>query len=136
MDAAVGKLLEFLDSTAPYQGQTHVLISSDHGGSAKHHQALHPLHFTIPLYIIGPTIKEPGDLYALAGETRSSPPADEYALADVAPPIRNADLGNVAASLLGLPEIPNSTMHSFYSQGRWGFHAKGPGTPVGGVGSR
>lgn len=136
LDAAVGRLLEFLDSTAPYKNNAHVLISTDHGGSGDHHQAVDPLHYTIPLYIIGPTIKEPGDLYALAGDTRSSPPADEYALPDVAPPIRNADLGNLSASLLGLPEIPNSTMHSFYAQGRWQGHGKGPLTPVGGAGSR
>lgn len=120
MDRSLGTLFSFLDSTAPYQDKVHVMITADHGGGGtRPGDTTDPLNFTIPLYLVGPTIRESADLYALAGHFRARPPADQYALQNSAPPIRSTDIGNLSATLLGLPEIPNSTVRSFHFNGCW-----------------
>lgn len=122
MDQALATLLDFLDFAQPYKGNTHLVVTADHGGvELSHGDQTDPLNFTIPLYVAGPSIRKEGDLYSLAGELRAPPPTDQYALANAAPPLRNADAGNLVTTLLGLPEIPNSTMHSFHLRGRWPF---------------
>lgn len=120
MDQSLGELFGFLDSTSPYKDKVHVFVTTDHGGVKSHHAAVNdPLNFRIPLYLVSPTVQQAGDLYALAGAFRAPPPTDQYAVEDTAPPIRNTDVGNLGATLLGLPEIPNSTVHSFHLHGQW-----------------
>jgi hypothetical protein len=69
---------------------------------------LSPLNFRIPLIVWEGGDGEPSDLYA-AFPDRARPARDTRIARDENPqPIRNADAGNLALELLGLPPIPGS----------------------------
>jgi hypothetical protein len=111
VDAALGAILTAIDQTPSLAARTAIVLTTDHGGGAPaktHTDVLSPLNFRIPLIVWEGGDGEPSDLYA-AFPDRARPARDKRIARDESPqPIRNADAGNLALELLGLPPIPGS----------------------------
>ena len=111
MDALVDRLVGHVGSNPSLKGRTAIIMTADHGGGApplSHTVHDSPLNFRIP-FVVWTGDGAAGDLYALS-PTRSRPSASERMTATGGAPIRNADAGNCALWLLGLPSIPTSTV--------------------------
>jgi predicted AlkP superfamily pyrophosphatase or phosphodiesterase len=113
VDQALGALLSVLDADPALQGRVAVVLTADHGGGVpfvSHLDPEAPVNFAIPFLVWPGRDGEPQDLYQVAGSTRRRPGATERFAANAPPPIRNADAGNTALHLLGLPAIPDSSV--------------------------
>ncbi len=126
VDAKLGEILSAIEDSPALNGQTWIILSSDHGGTGLGHIAVtDPLNFRIPLLIWGPNIPANGDLYALAQPAARFPDLAQPAFAqDDQQPIRNIDGGNCAMAILGLPEITGSRVRTLYDFCR-APHARG-----------
>ena len=114
VDAELERILDVVQTSAPLAGHTAVILTTDHGGTSHDHQdAANPLNFVIPFYVLSPGIQGNHDLYDLAAAQRVAPPTDANPSFDSEDqPIRNGDAGNLALELLGLPPVPDSSMHT------------------------
>jgi hypothetical protein len=86
-----------------------VVLTADHGFSPdllSHSDRTDPANYTIPFLVWGAGA-EPGDLYDLNPEYRD-PGSRRPSYAPARQPVRNGDLANVAAGLLGLDRVPGS----------------------------
>lgn len=86
-----------------------VLLTSDHGfadGETSHSARTDPANFTVPFLVWGDGV-EPADLYDL-NPGRRDPDARRPSYAAGRQPVRNGDLANLAAALLGLDHVPGS----------------------------
>lgn len=111
MDALVDRLVRHIEANPALRGRTAIVMTSDHGGGAppsSHTVPESPLNFRIPFVVWGGD-GEPVDLYAIS-PSRTRPAPTERMTATGGSPIRNADAGNCALWLLGLPPIPTSTV--------------------------
>ncbi|MFM7261847.1 MAG: alkaline phosphatase family protein [bacterium] len=110
VDAALGEILAAVDSTPGLADRTAIVLTADHGGGSPaktHTDVMSALNFRIPFLTWAGRDMEPRDLYEL-NPARIQPAAARVARDDAAQPIRNADAGNLALALLGLPSIPGS----------------------------
>ena len=115
IDAALQRLLAGIDADDRLKGRVAIVLTADHGGGVpfiSHTDNTAPVNFTIPFLVWLGGDGEPRDLYELNAAVRRKPTASERFAADAPPPIRNADAGNLALSLLGLPAIPGSTANA------------------------
>jgi predicted AlkP superfamily pyrophosphatase or phosphodiesterase len=113
-DNYLGQILNFLDTNSAYKNSTVIILTSDHGGivGRTNHIANNFQSHTIPFYIWGENV-ENADLYTLNKCTAIQPSATEIPpYSSVLQPIRNSDTANLAALLLGLPQIPGSHIHT------------------------
>lgn len=112
-DNYLGQILTFLDTNSEYDA-TVIILTSDHGGivGRTKHTANNYQSHTIPFYVWGKNV-ENADLYALNKCTAIQPSATEIPpYSSTLQPIRNSDAANLAALLLGLPQIPGSHIHT------------------------
>lgn len=111
MDAIVLRLIRHIEATPGLRGRTALLVTTDHGGGdppLSHTVIGSPLNYRIPFLVwLGGGAGV--DLYD-ASPSRTRPRPDEPVSATGGQPIRNADAGNLALRLLGLPSIPESTV--------------------------
>ena len=115
IDAAVEQLLAGIDGDARLKGRVAIVLTADHGGGVpfiSHTDVTAPVNFTIPFLVWLGQDGEARDLYDLNTTVRRKPAPTERFAADAPPPIRNADAGNLALGLLGLPAIPGSTANA------------------------
>jgi hypothetical protein len=113
----LGDILKLVETDPVLDGHTVVIVTADHGGSAKgHFKPLDPDHYRIPLFIWGVGVARGMDLYTLNSSsrqrpgTRASPARPDY---NAAPqPIRNGGSGNLALDILGLGPIPGSSINA------------------------
>lgn len=113
IDAYVGRLLALVEANAPYAGHTTIILTADHGGEgAVHSDQTNFENYTIPFYVWGADVPEPGDLYAINSSTRLDPGMGRPEYSAASQPIRSGDIGNLALDLLGLPAIPGSTINA------------------------
>ena len=127
IDGALRRLLAGIESDEALKGRVAIVLTADHGGGVpfiSHTDPAAPVNFTIPLLVWLGRDTESRDLYALNPSTRRLPDASQRFTPDAPPPIRNADAGNLALSLLGLPAIPGSTANAAQDL------AVEPGAPV------
>ena len=112
-DAALGALLSYIDSSASYKGKTSIILTADHGGiDFGHSDAQNVINYTIPFVAWGKSVEAGRDFYALNPSSRQDPGSAHIPRSFTGiPPIRNADGGNLALSMLGLPSIPGSTIN-------------------------
>jgi len=113
-DNYLGQILTFLDNNSEYENSTVIILTSDHGGiiGTTNHTANNYQSHTIPFYIWGENV-ENADLYTLNRCTAIQPSAIEIPpYSSALQPIRNSDAANLAALLLGLPQIPGSHIHT------------------------
>ena len=114
-DTAVVRMLAGIDADPALRGRVAVVLTADHGGGVpriSHVDPEAPVNFTIPFLVWLGQDGDAADLYQMNRDTRRMPGASERFAADAPPPIRNAELGNVALSVLGLPAIPGSTANA------------------------
>ncbi|GAB2452223.1 hypothetical protein GCM10027062_36300 [Nocardioides hungaricus] len=86
-----------------------VVLTADHGfspGAPSHSDRTDPANYTIPFLVWGAGV-EAGDLYALNPGYRD-PGGRRPSYAPRRQPVRNGDLANLAAGLLGLDRVPGS----------------------------
>ncbi len=107
-DAALRHLLAWAREQPP--GSVAVVLTADHGGGAprrQHWDRRYWVNRIVPLLAWRNDGAFRGDLYALNPELRrlaGLAPAP----GQTPPPVRNADAGNLALGILGLPPIPGS----------------------------
>ncbi|MEM7696985.1 MAG: alkaline phosphatase family protein [Verrucomicrobiota bacterium] len=116
-DEMIGDVFEKIDTVPTWRGRTYLIVTADHGGPdhlKEHNEWEKPQNFTIPFYVWGPDVPRGADLYAMNPTSRRDPGQSNPAFSqDGTEPIRNADAGNLALSLLGLPPIPGSSVNAF-----------------------
>jgi len=115
VDAALGRILDAIETSAVLRGNTAIVLTADHGGGApfKSHDQPHMwVDYMIP-FCVWTGHGASADLYALNATTRVDPSIGRPRPGDGAlPPVRNADAGNLCLDLLGLPPIPRSSVNA------------------------
>ena len=108
-DELVGTVIDTIAGQPDLQRDTVVLLTADHGGDGLSHSDQTKIaNYQIPFCAWGPGVPAGRDLYAM-NDTRRTPGTARTTY-DGPQPIRNADLGNLATDVLGLPEIPGSEL--------------------------
>jgi hypothetical protein len=108
VDTQLGRILDTLTTNSVLSSSCALIVTADHGGSGNAHNIATLLtNYTIPFFIWNPPNFSSGDAYSLFAN-RGDPGTNRPSYAGVPQPIRNADGGNIALSLLGLPPIPGS----------------------------
>ena len=107
-DALIGRILDTVASNPTLAAQTVVLVTADHGGAGTSHaDPTLPADYTIPMFAWGVGVAAGADLYALNPD-RADPGTGRPDYTAPLQPIRNAEMGNLAAELLGYSAIPAS----------------------------
>ena len=119
VDADLALVFDLVENNSNFKDKTVLLLTADHGGGGgrlyEHTTPTHPLNFTIPFYTWGQGVSTGADLYALNASTRTSPDAatnPAYSGESAQQPIRNGDIANLAAKLLGLGPVPGSWINA------------------------
>ena len=119
VDADLALVFDLVENNSKFKDKTVLLLTADHGGGGgrlyEHTTPTHPLNFTIPFYTWGQGVSTGADLYALNASTRTSPDAatnPAYSGESAQQPIRNGDIANLAAKLLGLGPVPGSWINA------------------------
>jgi hypothetical protein len=107
----VGMILTALEMNTALNGKVAIILTADHGGTGSSHtDATVQGNFTIPFFVSAPGIPGGSNAYSVF-ENRIEPlPAARPTFLAEGQPIHNADLGNLSGALLGLPQIPGSTV--------------------------
>jgi hypothetical protein len=103
-DAQLGRVLGAVSGEA-----VTVVLTADHGfapGVLSHSDRTDPANYTIPFLVWGDGV-EASDLYDLNPQYRD-PGSRRPSYARARQPVRNGDLANVAAEVLGLDRVPGS----------------------------
>jgi hypothetical protein len=112
VDRYLGDVFRLVENDSALAGHTVIILNTDHGGIGfAHADQEKPENYTIPIMIWGVGVGR-GDLYALNRNSRTDPGKSRVDYAAHAQPIRNADTGNLALSLLGLGPIPGSLVNA------------------------
>ena len=89
---------------------TVVILTSDHGGKGTSHSDITlAADYRVPFFVWGVGVDAGADLYALNRDDRSNPHDTQPPYSAAVPPIRNAEVGNLALALLGLPPFRAAT---------------------------
>ena len=111
-DALIGDILDTIAADPDLAAHTVVLVTSDHGGlGTSHADESQPVNYRVPVFAWGGGVTEGSDLYALNPD-RADPGTGRPTYAAVVPPVRNAEVGNLAAELLGFGTIPGSLINN------------------------
>ena len=116
VDHELDALLASIDADPALRGRVAIVLTADHGGGVpflSHVDQRAPEDYLIPFVVWngadGPSI----DLAAVNADRRAVVPRTKYLGTDTSPqPIRNAEAGNLALQILGLPAIPGSVADS------------------------
>jgi len=111
-DTQLGRLLDAIDADTYLSQSTVVVLTADHGGvpmTQAHGDPTQKDNYTIPFLVWGFEVAAGADLYALNLDDRNDPLVTRPPYDDLVPqPVRNAEAGNLATDLLGLPAVPTS----------------------------
>ena len=114
VDQSLGQIMNAIRNNPALNNRTAIILTADHGCSGTgHDDASDPENYTVPFMVwVGDGLPSK-DLYAINVVSRTNPgttrPLDAP---EPNQPIRNADAGNLALDLLGLPAIPNSLVNA------------------------
>ena len=108
-DALVARVLEAVEADPRLAGRTALVVTADHGGTGRFHDAKRPGNYTVPFYVWSPGVRR-ADLYALNEGLRADPGTAQIPFSAERQPIRNGDAANLSLALLGLPPVPGSTI--------------------------
>ncbi len=107
-DGYIGTILKAVWANSALAKSTVVIVTADHGGTNRGHSASTVReHYTIPFLVWGAGVAAGKDLYTL-NPTRADPGQKQIPYGAAKQPIRNGDIANLAARLLGLPAVPGS----------------------------
>ena len=113
VDDYIGEILELIEEDELLDGNTIIILTSDHGGiGTGHSSSSSAANYTIPYFVWGNGIEAGSDLYALNAATRLDPGTDSPSYDEALQPIRNVGSGNLALSFLGLPAVSGSTINN------------------------
>ena len=112
VDREIAALLAFIDADPLLRGRVAVILTADHGGGVpfiSHKVQTAPEDFLVPLLLWLGADGQPSELAAMNADRRAVVAASQYVDNAATPqPIRNAEVGNIAMQLMGLPPIPGS----------------------------
>jgi predicted AlkP superfamily pyrophosphatase or phosphodiesterase len=114
-DGWLGQILDAVQTNAALAGKVAILLTADHGGGGgtanNHTDATRQENYTIPFIAYGPGFAGGSDIYSYF-ENRVDSGTGRPSYADSNQPLRNGDVANLAAALLGLPSVPGSFIQS------------------------
>ena len=109
-DRQIGRVLSAVRADDDLRDRVAVVLTADHGGlGGSHSDASRAADYTVPFVVWGPGVAPGADLYALNDDRRVRPGRARPTY-DGSQPIRNGEVANVVTSLLGLPDVPGSTL--------------------------
>ena len=116
VDAELAALLAGIEADPALRGEVAIVLTADHGGGVpfiSHTDPRARMNFLIPFVVWLGADAPPTELTALNADRRAAVPAEEYVPTDAPQqPIRNAEAGNLALQLMGLPPIPGSVANA------------------------
>ena len=68
LDGYLGQVFEMIDQSPELAGRTHIILTTDHGGTRgtfSHLNSKIPTNYRIPFYVWGPGVQAGADLYEL-----------------------------------------------------------------------
>jgi hypothetical protein len=105
----VARLLATVRRYPRLRASTVVVLTSDHGGKGTGHtDTTLVADYRVPFFVWGVGVRPGTDLYALNRDDRRDPGLAQPRYSAAVPPIRNAEVANLALRLLGLPAVPTS----------------------------
>jgi hypothetical protein len=111
IDGQIGRIMNAINASPILSNRTAFIITADHGGGGvnptTHAEASYLTNYTIPFFLWGAGTPANRDIYSLF-LNRGNPGTNRTDYSAVPQPVRNADSGNLALNLLGLPPIPGS----------------------------
>lgn len=108
-DRLLGRILGAVEADPRLAGHTALIVTADHGGQGRDHSPETRVDYTIPFYVWSPGVRR-ADLYALNADRRADPGTDNVGFDAAQQPVRNGDAASLALAILGLPEVPGSTI--------------------------
>ncbi|MBE7323746.1 alkaline phosphatase family protein [Nocardioides sp. Y6] len=113
VDAMLGRLLRTLRRPG-LRGTVTVLLTSDHGAHAgrSHDDEATRGNQRVIFAALGPGVSRGADLYALNSDHRRAPGRSQPGYDAEVPPVRNAEVANLALDLLGLPAVADSEINA------------------------
>ena len=106
-DGLLKKIVDTIERTPRLDRRLTLIVTTDHGGVGPGHtDPADSADYTIPFFVEGPDVPADSDLYQLNPD-RSDPGAGRPGYSG-AQPIRNGDVANLVAHLLGLEAVPTS----------------------------
>ncbi|MCP3997623.1 MAG: hypothetical protein GY722_21570 [bacterium] len=113
VDGYVGQILGMVEGDPDLNGMTHVIVTSDHGGTGVSHGDPALLgNATVPFFVWGPDVTAGSDLYSLNTTTRLDPGLSIPGHGATGQPIRNGDAANLALDLLDLAAVSGSVINA------------------------
>lgn len=112
-DSHLGAIMNAIEARTDLAGKVAILLTADHGGGGvaavpnTHTDATAFGNYNIPLFVSAPGFVGGTDLYSYFAN-RVPPGTARPDFTAPGQPLRNTDIGNLAASLLGLPPISGS----------------------------
>jgi hypothetical protein len=111
-DAYIDTILDTIAGDPELAAHTVVIVTSDHGGlGTSHADATAEVNYTVPFFAWGVGVTRGSDIYALNPD-RLNPGSGHPDYGAAVPPVRNAEVGNLAAELLGFGPIPGSLINA------------------------
>lgn len=118
VDDMLVKILDFIDTNTDFNDSTVLILTADHGGEFGTQ-----IHFlsrsdglldsgVVPFYIYGKLVMPAVDLYTWNPNTTVDPGSSHPYNNDEFQPIRNGDAANLVLELLGLPNVPGSSINN------------------------
>ncbi len=113
VDGWLGQIFTAVENNAALAGKVAYILTADHGGGTptNHHNAagLNVTNFTIPFFVSAPGITANSDIHKVFAN-RFNPGSAQPLYTAASQPVRNGDVANIAATLLGVPFVTGSTM--------------------------
>ena len=116
IDGELATLLQAIDADPALRGSVAIVLTSDHGGGVPfitHTELRAPENYIVPFAVWLGRDLPPAELAAMNADRRAVIARDFVAGNELSPqPIRNAEAGNLALQLMGLPSIPGSVANA------------------------
>jgi hypothetical protein len=111
-DGWLGQILDALQANAALTGKVAIILTADHGGGSppiNHTDATIAANYTVPFLVAAPGVTGGSNIYDYF-ENRFDAQTSRPNYTDLAQPMRNGDVANLSAALLGVPTVPGSLM--------------------------